>query len=74
MSDFYGNGTDLPTMHPDHVIDLELKVQFLCGALDTARRALAPAAAMQVVTPGLDEIKHNAAWAMRETQPEAVFA
>lgn len=73
QSDFYGNGDSLPRAHPDVSIDLGVKVQALCAALDTARKALAKAAAMQVVQPALEEIKRNAAWAMNETAPAAVF-
>jgi len=69
MSDFYGNGDWLPKLNPDPMINAELTIQFLAGALDVARQALAAAAAMRVVEPSLQRIKDDAAWAMRDTAP-----
>jgi hypothetical protein len=68
-SDFYDNGAALPILHDDPVLNREIQIQALCSRLDTARRALAAAAAMQVVEPKLRAIKDNAAWAMNETDP-----
>lgn len=70
--DFYGNGSELPTLHPDPLTNAEILIQSLCARLDTARQALADAAAMQVVQPALQKIKANAAWAMSETAPSRV--
>lgn len=69
IGDFYGNGSALCAMHPDASTNAEIIIAALCARLDTARQALAEAAAMQVVNPALQRVKANAAWAMDETQP-----
>lgn len=70
--DFYV-GYPLPVLHEDPMINAEILIQALSDRLDTARRALAAAAAMQVVQPVLAEIKANAAWAMNETDPRRLL-
>lgn len=70
--DFYARHP-LPVLHDDPATNAEILIQALCDRLDTARRALADAAAMQVVQPTLSQIKANAAWAMNETDPRRLL-
>lgn len=73
--DFYGDGSRMHSLqiHPDPMTNAGIIIGALCARLDTARRALAAAAAMQVVQPALSRIKDNAAWAMHETDPRRVM-
>jgi len=70
--DFYV-GHSLPELHPDPLTNAEIFIDALTAHLDTARKALALAAAMQVVTPELSEVKSNASWAMHETDPRRIM-
>lgn len=70
--DFYA-GHPPPVLHDDPMTNAEILIQVLSDRLDTARRALADAAAMQVVQPTLSQIKANAAWAMTETDPRRLL-
>jgi hypothetical protein len=70
--DFYSDHP-LPALHDDPAINAEILIQALTARLDTARKALAAAAAMQVVEPKLQRIKANAAWAMDETSPRRLL-
>ena len=70
--DFYARHP-LPVLHDDPATNAEILIQALCDRLDTTRRALADAAAMQVVQPTLSQIKANAAWAMNETDPRRLL-
>jgi hypothetical protein len=67
------SGHPLPTLHDDPAINAEILIQALTARLDIARKALAAAAAMQVVEPKLQRIKLNAAWAMSETDPRRMM-
>ncbi len=71
-SEFYGNGEDLPMIHPDPETNKEILIADLCAKLDTARRVLAKVSAMQVVTPVLVRLKHDAVWALSETDPRTL--
>lgn len=68
-SEFYGNGEDLPTLHPDAETNKEILIAALSSHLDTARKVLGKVSAMQVVTPELVRLKHDAIWALSETAP-----
>jgi hypothetical protein len=70
--DFY-SGHPLPFLHDDPAINADILIQALTARLDIARKALAAAAAMQVVEPKLQRIKANAAWAMSETDPRRLL-
>ena len=72
QTEFYGNGTNLPQIHPDVEISKEILIETLCAKLDTARKVLAKVSAMQVVTPALVQLKHDAVWALSETDPRTI--
>lgn len=68
-NEFYGDGAGLPELHPDQLINQQVLVGDLCAKLDVARRALAGALEMNVVTPAAISMKRNLRWALNETAP-----
>lgn len=71
-NEFYGNGDQLPAIHPDSETNKEILIAALCAHLDTARKVLGKVSAMQVVTPELVRLKHDAIWALSETDPRTL--
>ena len=71
MTDFYSN-CQLPELHPDPVINNEMLIDILRANLDTARRGLSFALAMNVVTPAAITMKQNVRWALDETHPHRI--
>lgn len=72
LSEFYGNGTTLPVIHPDSAINQGILIGELCAKLDTARIALAKALEMNVITPAAVPMKHHVRWALDETHPNTL--
>ncbi len=71
-NDIYGDGTNLPRMHPEAAINNELVIADLCAKLDTARAALNRALEMNVVTPAAVSMKNHIRWALSETHPNTL--
>jgi hypothetical protein len=69
MSDFYGNGENLPTLHPDVETNKNILIGELCTKLDTARQALARAMGLNVVSSAGLATKGHIRWALNETHP-----
>jgi len=72
ISEFYGNGKNLPTQHPDPEINNEVLIADLCGKLDTARMALGRVLEINVITPAAVAIKNHARHALDETHPRTL--
>lgn len=72
MSEFYGNGEDLPLIHPDGETNKEILIGELCSKLDVARLALGRALEMSVVTPAAVAMKNQVRWALDETHPKTL--
>ena len=68
-NEFYKDGTQLPTLHPDAEINNEILIGDLCVKLDIARQALGRALEMNVVTPSAVAMKNHIRWALDETHP-----
>lgn len=71
-SEFYGNGSELPKIHPDPLINANLLIEELCDKLDAARLALGHANQMIVITPAAVAMKNKIAWALLETDPKTI--
>lgn len=69
ISDFYGDGTNLPVLHPDPIINRDVIISDLCAKLDTARKVLSQVDHLQLIEPRNQEIRANARWALDETHP-----
>ena len=69
---FYGDGSNLPEMHPDPIISKDILISALCAKLDSARVGLAAALQMNVVTPAALSMKNTVRWAMSETDPQTI--
>lgn len=72
MSEFYGDGSGLPEMHPDPIINRDVIIAALCAKLDTARIALGRALDMNVVTPAATSMKEAMRHAIKETHPDSI--
>ncbi|MRR56552.1 MAG: hypothetical protein EG822_19020 [Deltaproteobacteria bacterium] len=72
ISEFYGNGTELPELHPDPETNRELQIEYLCAQLDVARLTLGKISGMQVVTPRLVQLRHDVLWALDATHPKVM--
>lgn len=70
--EFYGDGTELPEIHPDSETNKEILIETLCARLDTARTALAQALEMNVVTPAAVAMKKNVRFALDATHPKTL--
>ena len=70
ISELYGCGETLPVLHPDATTNRDILIVDLCTKLDTARRILAQAMEMNVVTPAAVAMKKNIRWALDETHPK----
>ena len=68
-SEFYGDGTALPELHPDRETNLEILVTELSARLDTARTALGKVLDLQVITANGTRVKDAARYALKETDP-----
>ena len=72
MNEFYNNGESLPVMHPDPEVNSAVLIAALCAKLDTARRGLAQALQMNVITPAAVSMKSSVRWALDETHPGTI--
>jgi hypothetical protein len=68
----WGDGTELPNLHPDLEINQNILISELCAKLDTARQALNRALEMNVVTPAALAMKSHIRWALAETHPKTI--
>jgi hypothetical protein len=59
-------------MHPDSETNKEILIGELCAKLDIARQVLGKLSALQAVTPHLVQLKHDALWALSETDPNTI--
>lgn len=70
--EFFGDGSNLPEIHPDTNINSGIIIGELCAKLDIARQALARALEMNVVTPAAVAMKRQVRWALGETSPQTI--
>lgn len=70
ISDFYGTGEDLPTLHPDKQINDAEIIQQLCICLDQTRKTLADCMGLALVEPKNTVIKHKVQLTLDETHPK----
>lgn len=72
MTELYGNGTNLPEIHPDPTTNRDVLIQALCAKLDTARQALGRALELDLASPKGQACKAHIRWALDETSPQTI--
>lgn len=72
MSEFYGDGTALPEMHPDPIINRDVIIAALCANLDQARVVLGRVVEMDFITDKGLSLKAAARHAIKETSPAGI--
>lgn len=66
----YGNGENLPELHPDPLTNANLLIELLCAHLDHTRVALTRVLDMNVVTSAGSSMKDAVRCTLGETSPE----
>lgn len=73
VSEFYGDGSDLPEIHPNREINYSILVGELCAKLDTCRKVMAQVVnEVDLVTPNGLRVKDNVRWALNESHPKTL--